>query len=151
MKELQSKNIHPSVRKLLSYAISEGAIDQEYKKYIHELNRTLYTWEIHGEPIGCIGMEFIHSNHCEIKHIAVSRAERGNGLGRKMIDFICDKYALTLVSAETDKDAVGFYRSYGFNVISLGEKYPGVERFLCEYERSLANNGVIDSRKVEWL
>lgn len=34
-----------------------------------------------------------------------------------------------VVTAETDHDAVGFYRTYGFSIHSLGEKYAGVERF----------------------
>lgn len=38
------------------------------------------------------------------------------------------------VIAETDEEAVNFYRSIGFEVYSLGEKYPGVERFRCIYE-----------------
>lgn len=35
------------------------------------------------------------------------------------------------MEAETDKNAVNFYRKIGFNITSLGEKYPGVERFKC--------------------
>ena len=73
-------------------------------------------------------------NRCEIKHIAVSRNARGNGIGSKMIQFICKKYKLEFISAETDKDAVEFYQRYGFKITSLGEKYPGVERFWCELE-----------------
>lgn len=33
--------------------------------------------------------------------------------------------------AETDGDAVGFYRACGFSVVSLDEKYPGCVRYLC--------------------
>ncbi|WP_235473679.1 hypothetical protein [Lysinibacillus macroides] len=51
-----------------------------------------------------------------------------------MIDFINDKYALLVIAAETDKDAVDFYKKYGFKVSSLGEKYLGVERFTCVLE-----------------
>ncbi|WP_268921683.1 hypothetical protein [Metabacillus sediminilitoris] len=40
-----------------------------------------------------------------------------------------------MITAETDKEAVVFYRNYGFKITSLGEKYPGVERFLCEYKK----------------
>ena len=40
-----------------------------------------------------------------------------------------------MFTAETDKDAVDFYRKLGFSVTSLGEKYPGVERFHCEYSK----------------
>lgn len=32
------------------------------------------------------------------------------------------------ITAETDHDAIAFYRRYGFEIQSLGEKYPGVER-----------------------
>ncbi|MNP39986.1 hypothetical protein D3C76_1335850 [compost metagenome] len=35
------------------------------------------------------------------------------------------------IKAETDKDTVGFYKKIGFSITSLGEKYPGVERFEC--------------------
>lgn len=48
-----------------------------------------------------------------------------------MLKFVLEDYLV--VSAETDADAVEFYRKYGFKIKSLGEKYPGVERFLCEY------------------
>lgn len=86
-----------------------------------------------GETLGCIGVEISSLNLCEIKHIAVSSEQRGKGIGSKMISFILMMYPS--VSAETDTDAVEFYRKYGFRITSLGEKYSGVERFLCEYYR----------------
>jgi ribosomal protein S18 acetylase RimI-like enzyme len=132
MKEVISKTIHPSIRKLLSFATSDLKVDQEYEKYLKSLNRKLYSFELEGEIVGCIGIEIISLNECEIKHIAVSSVQRGKGIGSKMIKYVSDKYPL--LSAETDNDAVDFYRNYGFDITSLGEKYPGVERFLCEYK-----------------
>ena len=129
MKKAHSKTIHSSIRKLLSYATSEEIIDLEYQKYIQSRNLNLYALESNGESIGCIGFEFISSNHCKIKHIAVFPTERGNGLGRKMITFICDKYSVNLIYAETDKDAVNFYRNCGFKIINLGEKFLGLIGF----------------------
>ena len=41
--------------------------------------------------------------------------------------------ALPIV-AETDKDAVGFYSAIDFTITSLGENYPGVERFRVHLE-----------------
>jgi hypothetical protein len=35
--------------------------------------------------------------------------------------------------AETDRDALEFYRAYGFAVQNLGEKYPGTIPFLDTY------------------
>ncbi len=136
MKKVHSKTIHSSIRELLSYATSEVIMDLEYQNYLQSINLNLYALESNGESISCIGFEFISSNHCKIKHIAVSPTERGNGIGRKIITFICDKYSVNLISAETDIDAVNFYRNCGFKIINLGEKYPGVDRFLCELRRN---------------
>ncbi|WP_141433913.1 GNAT family N-acetyltransferase [Bacillus sp. 03113] len=133
MKEIDSSIIHPSIRRLLSYATSEHKINLEYEKYIQLLRRKLYGFELKGEIVACIGTEFINSNSFKIKHIAVSPLHRGKGIGSKMIKFICNKYSMNIITAETDNDSVDFYRKYGFKIISLGERYPGVERFLCEY------------------
>ena len=76
-------------------------------------------------------MEALNPSLCEIKHIAVSPKQRGDGVGRAMIDFIIDTYSSCTIIAETDKDAVNFYQTLGFKITSLGETYPGVERFQC--------------------
>ncbi|MGG0663321.1 hypothetical protein ABE042_04345 [Viridibacillus arvi] len=49
----------------------------------------------------------------------------------KMISFILEKYSSPFMFAEPDKDSVNFYKNYGFKIVSLGEKYLGVERFQC--------------------
>ncbi|MBU7595841.1 GNAT family N-acetyltransferase (plasmid) [Metabacillus halosaccharovorans] len=131
MKIINSKTIHPSVRELLSFATSDFKVDLEYQMYLKSLNRKLYCFELQEEIIGCIGIEIISFNECVIKHIAVSSEHRGKGIGSRMIEFLSEEF--TLITAETDKDAVDFYRKYGFSITSLGEKYPGVERFLCDY------------------
>lgn len=132
MKKIDSKTIHPAIKTLLSYATSESKIEQEYDKYMQSVNRKLYAFEINGALVGCIGIEFLAFDKCEIKHIAVSPSKRGNGIGSKLIQFVCDKYSLRQLNAETDKDAVEFYRNYGFKITNLGEKYSGDVRFLCE-------------------
>ena len=48
-----------------------------------------------------------------------------------MIDHLRSRYPGCCFIAETDRDAVDFYRSCGFTIESLGEKYPRIERFLC--------------------
>jgi len=68
-----------------------------------------------------------------IRHIVVHREWRGKGIGRRMFQEILARYQPREVLAETHREAVGFYRSLGFSVESLGEKYPGTERFLCRW------------------
>mgnify|MGYP003740132597 CR=1 FL=1 len=129
--EINSIIPHPSVRNLLSYATSINKVDNVYDNYIQSSNQQLFGFMKEDNIIGCIGVE-INLSRCEIKHIAVSPKVRGNGIGSKMINFLCEKYSFTSIVAETDTDAVEFYRNFGFKITSLGEKYPGVERFLCE-------------------
>ncbi|QQB06764.1 GNAT family N-acetyltransferase [Macrococcoides caseolyticum] len=133
MIEINSIIPHPSVRNLLSYATSINKVDIVYDNYIQSSNQQLFGFMKEDNIIGCIGVE-INLSLCEIKHIAVSPKERGNGIGSKMINFLCEKYSFTSIIAETGTDAVEFYRNFGFKITSLGEKYPGVERFLCEFK-----------------
>jgi N-acetylglutamate synthase-like GNAT family acetyltransferase len=133
MKRITTFPIHPEIRDLLSFATSKDRIDLEYEKYILSPKRELYGLDLKGEMVGCIGLELSSSHSCEIKHIAVTPKVRGNNIGRQMINFVCDKYSLSSIKAETDNEAVKFYEKNGFNITSLGEKYPGVERFLCEF------------------
>ncbi|TQR19466.1 GNAT family N-acetyltransferase [Psychrobacillus vulpis] len=136
MKEINTIILPLSIRELLTYATSASKIDQEYDLYLQLENRLLYGYKENEKFIGCIGFELTATNNCEIKHIAVSPLERGRGIGKWMIDNICEKYSLQLILAETDLDAVSFYRKLGFTILSLGEKYPGVERFRCEYRKT---------------
>jgi ribosomal protein S18 acetylase RimI-like enzyme len=63
-------------------------------------------------------------------HIATAQAARQSGVGRRLLGAVRRASPTTLpLIAETDTDTVGFYTATGFTVISLGEKYPGVERF----------------------
>ncbi|QSF44504.1 GNAT family N-acetyltransferase [Paenibacillus tianjinensis] len=48
-----------------------------------------------------------------------------------MITEISKTAGIETITAETDHEAVGFYRNAGFAITSLGEQYPGVERFAC--------------------
>lgn len=67
----------------------------------------------------------------EILSIAVAPQARGTGAGRALVEHTRTTLACRSILAETDDDAVGFYRACGFQVESLGEKYPGVVRYRC--------------------
>ncbi|QSB09345.1 GNAT family N-acetyltransferase [Lysinibacillus fusiformis] len=131
MKLIQSSKIQPEVKTLLSYATSEKKVDREYPLYIQNPERVLYGYTIEQDLVGCIGIVKGEANRCEIKHIAVSPAFRGKGIGREMIRYVEEYHAFSSIYAETDQDAVTFYKNLGFHITSLGEKYPGVERFAC--------------------
>ncbi|MBO0853827.1 MAG: GNAT family N-acetyltransferase [Nocardia sp.] len=78
--------------------------------------------------IGIVGYE-LHADRIILLHIATHTSARRRGTGRRLLREISTRHPGHAVVAETDCHAVRFYRAVGFEVASLGEKYPGVERF----------------------
>ncbi|MDN7245337.1 GNAT family N-acetyltransferase [Planococcus shenhongbingii] len=132
LKELVSPCISREIKELLGYVTSLEKIESEYVKYLDAANRKLYGFELEGEIVSCLGVEFQDGNQIEIKHIAIMPDAREKLIGSSMIQAVFDKHSPYVMVAETDQDAVGFYRKNGFTIASLGEKYPGIERFWCE-------------------
>lgn len=133
---IDSQKIPPQIKELLSFATSKEKVKMEYHSYLSATNRMLYGKIIENDLVGCIGIEFVSPKICEIKHIAVNPNNRKQQIGSNMICFIVQKFQIDSIVAETDKDAVDFYASIGFTITSLGEKYPGVERFQCAFSKS---------------
>lgn len=71
-----------------------------------------------------------------LRAIAVDADQRLGGIGRRLVQEAIARSGAQIVTAETDSDAVDFYSRLGFSVTSLGEKYPGVERFVCTWRIS---------------
>ncbi|PGO25372.1 GNAT family N-acetyltransferase [Bacillus cereus] len=120
-----------SIKKVLKHATgpSESSLIKAVSMYKND-QAVLYKY---GNK-GCIGMALIHTNRAKICHIAVSKKYRNHGIALQMIKEIVRKYELTYIEAETDKEAVGFYKKCNFKIESLGEQYLGVERFYCYLE-----------------
>lgn len=125
VKQILVDAIHPE----LTY--ESERVNKVYESYITNHRQQLYVWMENERVVGVIGIEKIGSGIYEIKHIATKRGKRGRGIGRKMIDQLIKVKKAEKLFAETDQDAVAFYRRCGFTVQSLGEKYPSVERFQC--------------------
>ena len=121
----------PELCKLLSYAASKHSY-VVYKEYLDSADRQLFSCILDDQLVGCIGIER-KGQRCIIKHIAVIPEARFKGVGSRMIKFLLTNDVIKQLIAETDKEAVAFYHKFGFSVSSLGEKYPGVERFYCCY------------------
>lgn len=99
---------------------------------------TLFGLHIDEAVVGVVGVRIITPGRAVIEHIAVAREAQRTGIGRQMIEYLVQAHQFEHLEAETDADAVEFYRRCGFAVQSLGEVHPGVERFRCVLE-SLAS------------
>ncbi len=86
-----------------------------------------------GLVLAVVGAEIQAEDSVRIRHIAVAQEWRRRGLGRRLIEELRRHLGATELYAETDADAAPFYERCGFSVSSLGERYPGVERFACRF------------------
>ncbi|AZN38337.1 GNAT family N-acetyltransferase [Paenibacillus albus] len=128
-----------AIQELLGWAVFpepehlERAINLYKNATAGEGEHKLLGYESEDEIIGLVGYHYVNGDTIEIDHIAVVPFERNKGYGRGLILELLELEKPNVLIAETDDSAVDFYRSSRFTVESLGEKYPGTERFKCTY------------------
>ena len=89
-----------------------------------------------GQVIGCLCLSSTDvAGEWVIDAVAVVAVQQFRGVGRLLIREAIARAGAEALLAETDRDAVDFYVRCGFSIASLGEKYPGVERFACRWSR----------------
>ncbi|WNQ11925.1 GNAT family N-acetyltransferase [Paenibacillus aurantius] len=125
----------PAIQELLACSVfpDPDRVMETIETYRREPERELYGHESEGEIIGLIGFRLENGGTLTIDHLAVRPDCRGAGFGRGLLLETLELKEPREMVAETDEDAVDFYRSTGFIVVSLGENYPGAERFRCIY------------------
>jgi ribosomal protein S18 acetylase RimI-like enzyme len=131
---------------LLSYSQipDPDKLEEAVRSYQESEALELYGWEENGVIVGIIGFASKPDDRLVIKHIAVDPGYRGQGYGRGLLLELLELKKPALMIAETDEEAVDFYRNVGFVISSLGQTYPGVERFRCEYDASLLSSDTLD-------
>ena len=138
--DIEGKLNDPLVRHIISCSLfdqSAEGVDKALKKYPGE---QFFAWIENGEPLGICGFRPLQDK-VEICHIAVVEHARGRGIGNSIVTALREKYAMAL-EAETDDDAVGFYRKCGFGATVLykyfcGQKY---RRYTCVLPAPGTNN-----------
>ena len=99
--------------------------------FVTDPDKELYVSIEQGRVIGVMALECLATRMVTVRQIGVAPSRRRQGIGSGMVEHVAAVHASAALQAETDHDAVGFYRRLGFRVESLGEKYPGTERFRC--------------------
>lgn len=91
-------------------------------KYKPPEGRLLLAWS-GGEAVGCVGLRPLDENGCEMKRLYVQPRARGEGLGRRLVERVCDEaraagYArICLDTLPEMNDAIKLYTSMGFKPI----------------------------------
>lgn len=133
--ELTGRTDDDEVRALLAFALgspSRASVSAAADAYSGASDRFLYGFVDNGELVGLIGGT-LEGAAALILHIAVRPVRRLTGIGRRLIQELRQRLEIQELRAETDRDAIDFYERLGFSVQTLGEVYPGVERFRCRW------------------
>ena len=122
----------PDILKLLApsvYNPTEKRLLNRAKKYQEDKSTNLYAYKHNGEYKGIVIFRIIN-NLATILDIAVKPEHRGQGIGSKLIDFIFNNFNAQNITAETDDDAIGFYKKYGFTVADTKVEFD-TKRYVC--------------------
>lgn len=120
----------PTVREILAACVFDNSPEgmaHVISKYKENSDMQFYGCRKNGELVGVCGFEE-HENRVEILHIAVAESARREGVGSAMVTALRRKY-YKVIEAETDGDAVGFYRKCGFETTAI-QKF-NVRRWVC--------------------
>lgn len=113
------------------YMPTEEKLNRLADKYKSDIDIFAFAFDDNGLIEGTIILKRLGNDAFEIVSIATDPAHRNQGIASGLISFAAANLKCSVIKAETDDDAVGFYRKYGFYIDSLGEKYPGIVRYLC--------------------
>lgn len=86
--------------------------------------------------LGLIVIDTANKDEITILDIAVRKDQQRNGFGRKLLNHVIVKYNPKVLIAETDDDAVEFYRKNGFEIFNLEERFSNCIRYECKYFKS---------------
>jgi ribosomal protein S18 acetylase RimI-like enzyme len=120
--KLQCKQItsgHKDLEQVIKSSIGNptNAKIKEVLKSYDQQNRCLIGSFYLDELIAIIGFEVedkIPNTDVIIKHISVLDKYRSRGVGRLLIDYLIKNFSFKLIAAETDNDAIDFYRKLAF-------------------------------------
>ena len=127
----------PDILKLLApsvYNPTEERLLNRAKKYQEDEETNVYVYKEDNEYKGIVVFEIVN-NSATILDIAVKSKHQGQGIGSKLIDFIFNSFNVDSIIAETDDDAIGFYKKYGFTVADTKVKFD-VKRYSIIKERT---------------
>ena len=137
LKELTDKNEIGetyNIYKHCMYMPTEEKFNKKIDSFLNDDSVKIFACLYQKEIKGIIVVIFLEQHKIEIAGIAVDSKARSKGIGSYMINCLVDEYELISVLAETDNDAVGFYRKNGFNITEFSQIYDSehVIRYKCE-------------------
>lgn len=124
----------PAVVALLARAMGEGAREESISEYHQGRNSGLFGWSIDGSLV-CVASVSLEGSRGELVHIATDPTFERRGYAEALVNAVMADLGLALLVADTDDEAVDFYRHAGFTVVPIESPWP-TPRFRCTFRRS---------------
>ena len=145
LRELTLKNEILQVYEIYKHCMfmpTEEKFNNKVDLFLNDNSVKIFVCFEQDKIVGIMVVSFKEQKKIEIIGIAVDVSTRGKGIGSYMINQVINNYGLLSVYAETDNDAVGFYRKNGFNIMEFSETYGAetVIRYKCELTKQSNSN-----------
>ncbi|MGY2892286.1 GNAT family N-acetyltransferase [Deinococcus sp. UYEF24] len=128
---LSVSDLTPDVADLLALAMSPdpARVRAALEKYASDPQRQVWVWQAEGHPVCAVGVR-VNGEAAEILHIGTQAGARRQGHARRLLFALLERLGLTTLEAETDDEAVGFYRRAGFSIEETAGR-GGTVRYRC--------------------
>ena len=131
--DVKASLFNPEVLTLLKPSVfnpTPERLKDRAEKYSADKNTFVYACKIDSVYAGIVVLK-TENDTAEILDIAVKPEYRKHGIGKSLIDFIFTQFSIDNITAETDGEAVGFYKKCGFAVTPVGE-FCDTKRYFCK-------------------
>ncbi|GMA16165.1 GNAT family N-acetyltransferase [Deinococcus metallilatus] len=132
----EAETLTPELETLLARAMfpHPERIRRTLEEYRSDPERHVFAWVMDGQPVSAAGLRQ-HGEAVEVLHLGTAAGEEGRGHARALLRALAAHLNAAPLVAETDDNAVGFYRRAGFEVTTAPPK-GGRPRYLCTLTRS---------------
>lgn len=137
LNDLDSMGILYDIYKDCMFMPSKEKFNKKMATFLNDKTIKVFACLDQGELKGAVAFSLAETNKIKIVGIAVDLSARNRGIGSFMIRKLMENYSSHSIFAETDNEAVGFYRKNGFIVNECSEIFNGenVIRYKCELAR----------------
>jgi len=126
------------ILKYSHYSPTEEKLLNLIKKYCEEESIYPFASFFKDEISGVIVVKKLQDRTYEIIDIAVKPKYRKRGIASELINYIIKNFDVKILCAETDDEAVEFYKKYGFKIESAKNK--SYVRYTCKLNALTDNN-----------
>lgn len=120
------------------YDPTEERLKNRANDYIANHTTAVFAYKSNDIYKGIIILDISNIKEIIILDIAISNNFKNTGIGSILINHCIKTFEPNIIVAETDDEAVEFYRKFGFDIFVLGDKYSsGITRYKCIFNCKL--------------